>query len=211
MYNYFIEGGVMMWLLAVLSVLGLGTILERTAYFWKHEKKTTQAFKDNIIRLVREGHEDDAIALCDTVNNSVSRTVKAILMAYKNENDLYESKEKLMKEKALEQIEILEKRLSILGVVAYISPMAGLLGTVLGMIKSFKAIALQGAGDPNVVANGISEALVTTAAGLLIAIPAIIAYQTFNRKVNKIMLEIEKTSTALINVKDNHLMGKGEK
>lgn len=53
MYNYFIEGGVMMWALAVLSVLGLGTILERTAYFWRHEKKTTQEFKDNIIKLVR--------------------------------------------------------------------------------------------------------------------------------------------------------------
>ncbi len=125
------------------------------------------------------------------------------LLAYKNENDLYESKEKLMKEKALEQIENLERRLSILGIVSYISPMAGLLGTVLGMIKSFKAIALQGAGDPNVVANGISEALITTAAGLLIAIPAIIAYNTFNRKVDKIMLEIEKTSTALINIKDS--------
>lgn len=202
MYNYFIEGGAMMWLLAVLSILGLGTILERISYFLLHEKKTTKEFKDNIIKLVREHKEDEAIALCDTVNNSVSRTIKAILLAYKNENDLYESKEKLMKEKALEQIEVLEKRLSILGVVAYISPMAGLLGTVLGMIKSFKAIALQGAGDPNVVANGISEALVTTAAGLLIAIPAIIAYHTFNRKVNKIMLEIEKTSTALINIKD---------
>ena len=203
MYNYFIEGGVMMWLLAILSILGLGTILERIAYFWKNEKKTTPEFKENIIRLVRDGHEDEAIVLCDSVNNSVSRTIKAILLAYQNEDDMYESKEKLMKEKALEQIEGLEKRLSILGVVAYISPMAGLLGTVLGMIKSFKAIAMQGAGDPNVVASGISEALVTTAAGLLIAIPAIIAYQTFNRKVNKIMLEIEKTSTALINIKDN--------
>ena len=103
----------------------------------------------------------------------------------------------------MEQIENLERRLSILGIVSYISPMAGLLGTVLGMIKSFKAIALQGTGDPNVVANGISEALITTAAGLLIAIPAIIAYNTFNRKVDKIMLEIEKTSTALINIKDS--------
>lgn len=203
MYNYFIEGGMMMWLLAALSILGLGTILERTAYFLKYEKPTTQAFKDNIIKLVREHKEDEAIKLCDSVNNSVSRTVKSILLAYKFENDMYESKEKLMKEKALEQIGNLERRLSILGIVAYISPMAGLLGTVLGMIKSFKAIALQGAGDPNVVANGISEALITTAAGLLIAIPAIIAYNFFNRKVNKIMLEIEKTSIALINIKDN--------
>ena len=193
MYTYFIEGGTMMWLLAALSIMGLGTILERTAYFIKNEQGITKEFKEEIVTLVRAGKEDEAVELCDKTNNSVSRTVKSILMAYRNM--------KLMKEKALEQIENLERRLSILGIVAYISPMAGLLGTVLGMIKSFKAIALQGAGDPNVVANGISEALLTTAAGLLIAIPAIIAYQTFNRKADKIMLEIEKTSTALINIK----------
>lgn len=203
MYQYFIEGGMMMWLLGALSILGLGTILERTAYFLKNERDLKSNFKDEIIRLVKKGEEEDAINLCERTNNSVSRTVKSILLAYRYENDLYESKEKLMKEKALEQIENLEKRLSILGIVSYISPMAGLLGTVLGMIKSFKAIALQGAGDPNVVANGISEALITTAAGLLIAIPAIIAYNLFNRKADKIMMEIEKTSTALINIKKN--------
>ncbi|MGY0394780.1 MotA/TolQ/ExbB proton channel family protein [Fusobacterium sp.] len=203
MYKYFVEGGMMMWLLGALSILGLGTILERTAYFLKNERDLKGDFKDQIITLVREGKEDEAIELCEKTNNSVSRTVKSILLAYKYENDMYESKEKLMKEKALEQIENLEKRLSILGIVSFISPMAGLLGTVLGMIKSFKAIALEGAGDPNVVANGISEALVTTAAGLLIAIPAIIAYNFFNRKVDKIMMQIEKTSTALINIKKN--------
>ena len=203
MYKYFVEGGMMMWLLGALSILGLGTILERTAYFFKNERDLKGDFKDQIITLVREGKEDEAIEFCEKTNNSVSRTVKSILLAYKYENDMYESKEKLMKEKALEQIENLEKRLSILGIVSFISPMAGLLGTVLGMIKSFKAIALEGAGDPNVVANGISEALVTTAAGLLIAIPAIIAYNFFNRKVDKIMMQIEKTSTALINIKKN--------
>ena len=203
MYQYFIEGGMMMWLLGALSILGLGTILERTAYFLKNERDLKGNFKDEIIKLVRAGGEEEAIKLCERTNNSVSRTVKSILLAYKYENDMYESKEKLMKEKALEQIEKLERRLSILGIVSYISPMAGLLGTVLGMIKSFKAIAIQGAGDPNVVANGISEALITTAAGLLIAIPAIIAYNLFNRKADKIMMEIEKTSTALINIKKN--------
>ncbi|MDD7261920.1 MAG: MotA/TolQ/ExbB proton channel family protein [Fusobacterium mortiferum] len=203
MYQYFIEGGMMMWLLGALSILGLGTILERTAYFLKNERDLKGNFKDEIIKLVRAGEEEEAIKLCERTNNSVSRTVKSILLAYKYENDMYESKEKLMKEKALEQIENLERRLSILGIVSYISPMAGLLGTVLGMIKSFKAIAIQGAGDPNVVANGISEALITTAAGLLIAIPAIIAYNLFNRKADKIMMEIEKTSTALINIKKN--------
>lgn len=141
MYQYFIEGGMMMWLLGALSILGLGTILERTAYFLKNERDLKGNFKDEIIKLVRAGEEEEAIKLCERTNNSVSRTVKSILLAYKYENDMYESKEKLMKEKALEQIENLERRLSILGIVSYISPMAGLLGTVLGMIKSFKAIA----------------------------------------------------------------------
>lgn len=179
----------------------IGNNTGENCLFHENEQGITTEFKEEIVNLVRAEKENEAIALCDKTNNSVSRTVKSILLAYRNENDLYESKEKLMKEKALEQIENLERRLSILGIVAYISPMAGLLGTVLGMIKSFKAIALQGAGDPNVVANGISEALLTTAAGLFIAIPAIIAYQTFSRKADKIMLEIEKTSTALINIK----------
>lgn len=203
MYKYFLDGGMIMIFLFILSILGLGTIMERTFYFFKNEKDINGDFKDKIIKLVRDGQDDKAIELCENTNNSISRTVKNILLAYKHEDDMYESKEKLMKEKALDQIENLEKRLTLLAIVAYISPMTGLLGTVLGMIKSFKAIALQGTGDPNVVANGISEALITTAAGLLIAIPAIIAYNTFNRKVDKIMLEIEKTSTALINIKDS--------
>lgn len=201
MYKYFIDGGMTMIFLYGLSILGLGTILDRTFYFFKNEKDINGDFKDKIIKLVRDGKDDEAIELCENTNNSISRTVKNILLAYKYEDDMYESKEKLMKEKALDQIENLEKRLTLLAIVAYISPMAGLLGTVLGMINSFKAIALQGTGDPNVVANGISEALFTTATGLIIAIPTIIAYNLFNRRIDKIMLKIEKTSTALINIK----------
>lgn len=201
MYKYFIDGGMTMIFLCILSILGLGTILDRIFYFLKNEKDINGNFKDEVIKLVRDGEDDKAIKLCENTNNSISRTVKNILLAYKYENDMYESKEKLMKEKALDQIENLEKKLTLLAIVAYISPMTGLLGTVLGMIKSFKAIALQGTGDPNVVANGISEALITTATGLAIAIPAIIAYNLFNRRIDKIMLKIEKTSTALINIK----------
>lgn len=201
MYKYFLDGGMTMIFLFILSVLGFGTIMDRAFYFFKNEKDINGDFKDKIIKLVRDGQDGKAIELCENTNNSISRTIKNILLAYEYEDDMYESKEKLMKEKALDQIENLEKRLTLLAIVAYISPMTGLLGTVLGMIKSFKAIALQGTGDPNVVANGISEALLTTATGLIIAIPAIIAYNLFNRRIDKIMLKIEKTSTALINIK----------
>ena len=82
MFNYFIEGGSMMWLLAILSIAGLGTILERTAYFLRNEQGITKEFKSEIVDLVREGKEDEAIELCNKTTNSVSRTVKSILLAY---------------------------------------------------------------------------------------------------------------------------------
>ena len=76
MYTYFVEGGIMMWLLAALSIAGLGTILERTAYFMKNEQGITTEFKEEIVNLVRAEKENEAIALCDKTNNSVSRNSK---------------------------------------------------------------------------------------------------------------------------------------
>ncbi|MGL4867671.1 MAG: MotA/TolQ/ExbB proton channel family protein, partial [Cetobacterium sp.] len=83
---------------------------------------------------------------------------------------------------------------------AYTSPMIGLLGTVTGMIEAFGKIAVSGAGDPNAVAGGISQALLTTAAGLIIAIPSIIAYNIFNKKIELISLEVEKIITSIVNI-----------
>lgn len=90
--------------------------------------------------------------------------------------------DQLLKEIAFDEISSLERRLHLLGLIGNMATMVGLLGTVTGMIKAFKNLATFGAGDPTIVAGGISEALITTASGLIIAIPTIFAYNIFSKK-----------------------------
>lgn len=92
----------------------------------------------------------------------------------------------------------LERFLNSLGTIAAISPLLGLLGTVIGMVKVFSAITTHGVGNPTVLAGGISEALITTAAGLSIAIPALIAYRYLRGRVDTLVVEMEKEAMRLV-------------
>jgi len=92
----------------------------------------------------------------------------------------------------------LERYLTSLGVIASISPLLGLLGTVVGMIKVFTALMLEGAGNANVLAGGISQALITTAAGLSVAIPAIMFHRFFLRRVDELMVTMEQEAVKLV-------------
>jgi biopolymer transport protein ExbB len=92
----------------------------------------------------------------------------------------------------------LERYLNTLGTIAAISPLLGLLGTVIGMVKVFAAITTQGVGDPGVLAGGISEALITTAAGLSVAIPTLIGYRYLRGRVNALVVQMEKEAITLV-------------
>ena len=94
----------------------------------------------------------------------------------------------------------LERYLNALGTIAQISPLLGLLGTVLGMIQIFDDIMLQGTGDAGLLAGGISEALITTASGLTVAIPAFMFYRHFRRRVDALVLELEQESLKLVEI-----------
>jgi biopolymer transport protein ExbB len=93
----------------------------------------------------------------------------------------------------------LERNLVVLATIYQVSPLLGLLGTVMGMIRAFTAIALKGTGDPQLLAGGISEALLTTAIGLSIAIPVMIGYQVLQSRVDRHALEIQQVSTEIVN------------
>ena len=94
----------------------------------------------------------------------------------------------------------LERYLNMLGTIASITPLLGLLGTVIGMIKVFTAIMTQGVGNPSVLAGGISEALLTTAAGLVVAIPSIMFYRFFRRRVDELVLKMEEEALKIVDV-----------
>lgn len=92
----------------------------------------------------------------------------------------------------------LEKHLDIIGTIALISPLLGLLGTVVGMIEVFSQIVLSGTGDPGILAGGISQALITTASGLCVAVPALIAHRYYLRKVDAIVVQMEQETIKLV-------------
>ena len=105
-----------------------------------------------------------------------------------------------MEEAAGQVSHSLERYLTSLGIIASVSPLLGLLGTVVGMIKVFTALMLEGAGNANVLAGGISQALITTAAGLSVAIPALIFHRFFMRRVDELVISMEQEASKLVDI-----------
>jgi biopolymer transport protein ExbB len=192
-------GGILMWILLIMSIISLGIILERVTFFIRKEKAHNKSFKAEIILALAENNKEKAIELCNDEKNSIGTSIRKFLSRCKDGKDFHHY-EQLIKEIEIEEIGKLETRLHILGIVGYIAPMIGLLGTVIGMIDAFTNLSKFGAGDPAIVAGGISKALITTAAGLSIAIPSIVVYNLLNKKIESIEDEIDKIATSIIDI-----------
>ena len=115
-----------------------------------------------------------------------------------------------IEEVANQVVHELERYLNTLGTVAAITPLLGLLGTVIGMIKVFTAIQLEGTGNAAVLAGGISEALITTAAGLTVAIPSLFFYRYFQRKIDELVIYMEQEALKLVEALNADRSGKAE-
>ncbi|OGR96057.1 MAG: hypothetical protein A2V88_13450 [Elusimicrobia bacterium RBG_16_66_12] len=177
-----------------LSVLSITVALERWWYF-----RGAGAKSDEILGSVRKqlegGKPDAAAAWCHKHPSSVAQVVGyGLTHAGRSRKDL----EELMISKLKEERLKLEKFLPVLGTLGNISPFIGLFGTVIGIIRAFRDLAASGTGGPSVVARGIAEALVATAAGLLVAIPAAILYNYFMGRLKKVTVEMEVASARLI-------------
>lgn len=199
MLHYLEVGGPILWLLSIISVLTLSIILERIVFFTKNEKDLGKNFKIEINKLIREDKINDAISLCKTKKSCIASSIEKFLISSKKGLEVQDY-ENIIKEVTIEEIAPFESKLNCLASVIGIAPMLGLLGTVTGMIKAFTNISKFGSGDATVVADGIAEALLTTALGLIIAIPAIVAYNYLNRRLEKIESEIDKITTTIINI-----------
>ena len=184
-------GGILMYFILLMGIIGLYAILERFSYFLIKERNNFSRLPSDVRQLINEGKIKEAIVALNSNKSSTSVVLKEILIyGYKENKETLSALEEKGKEKAIERIKSL---------VANASPLLGLLGTVTGMIKAFNSIALNGTGDAGVLAKGISEALYTTAGGLIVAIPCMIFYNYFNKKIDLIVSDIEKTCTELLN------------
>ncbi|MCY7007802.1 MotA/TolQ/ExbB proton channel family protein [Fusobacterium simiae] len=199
MLHYLEVGGPILWLLVVISIGAFAVVLERIVFFARNEKNLGNNFKDEILSLVTNKKIDEAVALCDTKKSCVASAVKKFLQKAPKGIDVQDY-EFILKEITNQETSPYESRLNLLASVISISPMLGLLGTVTGMIRAFTNISKYGAGDAAIVADGIAEALLTTAAGLMIAIPVIVIYNYLNRRLEKMENEIDDVVTNIINI-----------
>lgn len=185
MLKYMLDGGSMMWPLLALSIVGLAVAFERWRVF-QLASKDTSAMRRMVFQLLASGKVEDAIRLCEETRGPVAAVLLVGLTRYKKmvalqraKGEIEDSVSKSMGDYAPHVIAALDKRISLLLLVGSSAPLLGMTGTVTGMIRSFAAIAAAGDVDATVVASGISEALITTAAGLLIAMMAVIPHHYF--------------------------------
>jgi len=197
--SWIVQGGVMMIPIIVASVLALAIIIERFLYL-KRVRTDTENFMDKIKRVLGANRILEAIAICENTPGPIAGLVSAGIERHgESKEEIKES----IEEAATRELPEMEKFLPALGTIANVSPLLGLLGTVMGMIKSSDVLATQGTSNTLGLIGGISEALITTAAGLFVAIPVLIFYNYFTNRVNNLILEMEIRSTELVNVLSN--------
>ncbi len=189
------EGGTVMWILLVFSIVALAVMVERTIVLRSAKIKVNEFLAKLRKALIVNKSLRDAIKICEQYKGPLASIMKAGLLKYGQPR---EDIEKTIETAALHEMARLEKRLIVLASVANVSPLLGFFGTVSGMIKSFDALAEQGLSNPGAVAAGISEALVTTAAGLAVAIPTQLAYNFFMNSINKSVRDIETSTNMLL-------------
>ncbi len=195
LFEYFSQGGIMMWPLFFFSLLALTVIIERFITLQKAKINVSEFLTRIRKALLVNRNVKEAIKVCEQHRGPVASVMKAGLLRYGHSR---EDIEKTIENAGLYELDRLEKWMGALATTSNVAPMLGFLGTVTGMIKSFATLASQGLSNPGAVAAGISEALITTAAGLFIAIPAQLAYNWYTTKINRYVRDIETATNMLM-------------
>jgi len=196
MWTYFVKGGPVMWPLMLLSVLGVAVAIWRWQVLRRASVDAARLVSDLRQRL-QEGDIEGAIAACDAHAGPVASVVRAGLVKFGRPKDEIELG---LQDASAHEVALLERGLPVLATIAMVAPLLGFLGTVTGMINSFDALASVGLNNPAAVASGISEALITTAAGLIIAIPIQMAYNYFVTQVNGTVRRMESAANLVMEV-----------
>jgi biopolymer transport protein ExbB len=196
MLEFIIKGGPVIVPLLLCSVISLSIIVERCLSL-----RRTRILRYDVLQRIEELLRDrkipEASTLCKRYPSSMTRILLAAIL---NHDKSRQEIKEIIEDAGRQEVPVLERYLTILGTIASISVLLGLLGTVTGMIRTFNAIAALGYGHPEALAGGISEALVATATGLAIAIPTLIMYNFFTSKVDSLVIEMEKNSLRMLSI-----------
>ena len=196
MFELIKSGGILLWPIIACSVLAMGIICER---FWA--LRTSRILPNQLVpqvwNLYREKKLDSTRLRVLSRSSPLGAILAAGLVNHRHGRDVMKDS---IEEAGRQVVHELGRFLNTLGTIASITPLLGLLGTVVGMIKVFTAIMSGGVGDPTILAGGISEALITTAAGLSVAIPSLMFHRYFEGRVVELVLKMEEEALKLVEI-----------
>ncbi len=191
MYQFFIGGGPIMYPLLFCSIVVLTVVVERLMFWNRIDRDRSPALVDEVLELSRQG---DWETVREKTRNSRDYIVKILVNGILHRQF---SMIKAMESAAADEIRRMRRFMTILDTMITVAPLLGIFGTVLGIIQSFDVLGTAGIEHPEAVTAGIAQALITTAAGLGIAIISVFPYNYFNSRVDGAALSIEKYATSL--------------
>jgi biopolymer transport protein ExbB len=203
--EHILNGGPLMVPLVACSLVSLAVVYDRWMAFRANRKIDTRALRARVLACLRADNLAGAISECETARGPIASVLLAGLRSYEQLHKKNENTEttrmvvgEVMEEYSSQAMGVVNKRLDILTTIGTAAPLLGMTGTVTGMIASFSGLAdAGGSGAGGEVANGIAEALITTAVGLIIALSAVIPQSVFNRWSDEIELEIEEATSSI--------------
>jgi biopolymer transport protein ExbB len=190
-----IVGGPVMWLIALCSLIAVFVFIERLLYLHRIQINVGELIK-GLTNVLKKGNVVEAVSLCDDTPGPAAHILRVAIL---NNEDCGENMERAMQDAASGEIPKMEARMNILATMAYITPLLGLLGTVIGMIGVFNTINAVGAFvNARDLAKDIGEALYTTAGGLCVSIPSYVAYNYLVSRIEAVIVDMEKASSEII-------------
>jgi len=191
------NGGPVLWLILFISAVAVGVFTERFLHYHRAQINSLE-FLNGVRTVLKRDKVVEALSICDATPGPVARLVKTAIL---NRDHGRERVREALEEAGLAEVPRLEEKLNLLATIAQLSPLLGLLGTVLGFIQTFMRIQSAGlhaqVGD---LSNGIWQALICAAAGLAVAIPAHAGYNYLVSRVNSIVLDMERAATEIVNI-----------
>ena len=197
MPNLLASGGPMIWVILLAGAVGIVVFIERYLHYHRAQINSTE-FLNGVRTVLKRDNVVDALSICDATPGAVARLVKTAIL---NRDNGRERVREAIEESGLTEVPRLEEKLSLLATIAQLSPLLGLLGTVLGFIQVF--MKLQAAGPyahAGLLSGGVWQALICAAAGLAVAIPTHAGYNYLVNRVNSIVLDMERAGTEIVNI-----------
>src|SRR5437899_12917071 len=191
------NGGVMLWLILLTSAVAVAVFIERFLHFHRAQINSME-FLNGVRTVLKRDNVVEALSICDATPGPVARLVKTAIL---NRDQGRERVREALEEAGLAEVPRLEEKLNLLATIAQLAPLFGLLGTVLGFMRTFMSMQTSGLNaHVSQLSDGIWQAMVCAAAGLAVAIPAHAGYNYLVSRVNSIVLDMERAATEIVNI-----------